>query len=241
MAKDKQSFILYCDILTTIEKLPNESAGKLFKHILNYVNDKTPELDDLLLEIAFEPIKQSLKRDLIKYEKAQETARLNGLKGGRPRNQTKPNKTQKTQSVISKPRKPVSVSVSVSDSVIVSEDQESSGFRLPPEINQLIWNEFEQHRKEIKKPLTDLARTKNANILKPLSHDDQKYIVDYSISARYTGLFPDQLNKRNNNETYQRSNTGSNRSLSAVDRVKRATGFNEQTTIDITPYGHIVD
>lgn len=127
MAQNKSSFILYSDIITTVEKLPDESAGKLFKHILNYVNDNDPELDDLLLEIAFEPIKQSLRRDLKKYEHRQETARLNGLKGGRPQNQTKAKESEKTQSVNLKAKKPVSVSVS--DSVIVSasvsEDQKT--------------------------------------------------------------------------------------------------------------------
>lgn len=68
MAKDKKSFLLYCDIIHTIEKLSDEQAGKLLKHILRYVNDLNPESEDVLTEIAFEPIKQNLKRDLIKYE-----------------------------------------------------------------------------------------------------------------------------------------------------------------------------
>ena len=43
MAENKKSFILYCDLIHTIEKMPNEKAGELFKHILMYVNDKNPE------------------------------------------------------------------------------------------------------------------------------------------------------------------------------------------------------
>ena len=68
MAKDKKSFLLYCDIIHTIEKLTDEQAGKLLKHILRYVNDQDPTAEDVLTEIAFEPIRQSLKRDLVKYE-----------------------------------------------------------------------------------------------------------------------------------------------------------------------------
>lgn len=123
MANNKNSFLLYCDIITTIEKLPDDLAGKLFKHILNYVNDNDPECDDLLLSVAFEPIKQSLKRDLKKYEKRAETARANGLKGGRPKTQTKAKKPKETQSVNLNPRKAVSVSVSVSDSVRDKEQE----------------------------------------------------------------------------------------------------------------------
>ena len=68
MAKDKKGFLLYCDIIHTIEKLTDEQAGKLFKHVLRYVNDQEPVAEDMLIEIAFEPIKQTLKRDLQKYE-----------------------------------------------------------------------------------------------------------------------------------------------------------------------------
>jgi hypothetical protein len=68
MAKNKKSFILYCDIIHTVDKLPDEVAGKLFKTILNYVNDKNPEPEELILQIAFEPIKHQLKRDLKDWE-----------------------------------------------------------------------------------------------------------------------------------------------------------------------------
>lgn len=77
MAQDKQSFILYCDLIHMVNKLSDEKAGKLFKHVLAYVNDQYPETDDPLIEIAFEPIKQSLKRDLRKYEKKCERNREN--------------------------------------------------------------------------------------------------------------------------------------------------------------------
>lgn len=72
MAKDKKSFVLYCDIIHTIEQLTDEQAGHLFKHVLYYVNDLNPETDNVITKIAFEPIKQQLKRDLVRYEKIRE-------------------------------------------------------------------------------------------------------------------------------------------------------------------------
>ena len=45
MAKDKKSFVLYCDIIHTIEQLTDEQAGHLFKHVLYYVNDLNPDTD----------------------------------------------------------------------------------------------------------------------------------------------------------------------------------------------------
>ena len=68
MAKDKKGFILYADLINVVSQLPDETAGKLFKIILTYVNDLDVEIDDLLLKIAFEPIKNQLKRDLKKFE-----------------------------------------------------------------------------------------------------------------------------------------------------------------------------
>ncbi len=42
MAEEKKGFLLYSDIIHTIEKLTDEQAGVLFKHILKYVNDLNP-------------------------------------------------------------------------------------------------------------------------------------------------------------------------------------------------------
>lgn len=101
MAKDKHSFILYSDIHFTLKKLTDEQSGKLFKHILAYVNDENPVMDDLLLEVAFEPIKQALKRDLKRYEAICQRNKDNGLKGGRPKK-----KPKKPSGLIGNPKNP---------------------------------------------------------------------------------------------------------------------------------------
>lgn len=81
MAENKKSFVLYTDYKSLIDKLPDEIAGKLLKHIYAYVNDENPTTDDLMLNIAFEPIKMHLKRDLVKYENAKEDKSKNGAIG----------------------------------------------------------------------------------------------------------------------------------------------------------------
>ena len=68
MAEGKKSFVLYADLLSVVDKMPDDKAGELLKHILRYVNDLNPETDDLLVQVAFEPIKNQLKRDLKKWE-----------------------------------------------------------------------------------------------------------------------------------------------------------------------------
>jgi hypothetical protein len=66
MATDKKSALIYCDIIHTVEALEDEEAGRLFKHYLRYINDLNP-ISDRLTELLFEPIKQTLKRDLKKW------------------------------------------------------------------------------------------------------------------------------------------------------------------------------
>ena len=102
MAKDKKSVLLYCDIIHTVEELDDAEAGRLFKHYLRYINDHNPEPPDKLTKIVFEPIKQTLKRDLRKYESFIEKQSLNGKRGGRPH---KPEETQITQAFIEEPKK----------------------------------------------------------------------------------------------------------------------------------------
>lgn len=68
MAEGKKSFVLYSDIIHMVRKMPVEKQGELFMLILSFVNDENPQTDDLLLQIAFEPIKVNLKRDLKQWE-----------------------------------------------------------------------------------------------------------------------------------------------------------------------------
>jgi len=68
MAENKRSFILYCDQKGIWDKLSDEQAGKLIKHVLAYVGDENPTAPDFIIELAFESIKQQLKRDLRKWE-----------------------------------------------------------------------------------------------------------------------------------------------------------------------------
>ena len=64
MAENKKAFVLYADVLHTIKYLNDEQAGQLFKHILAYVNDENPTNENPIINIAFEPIKQQLKREI---------------------------------------------------------------------------------------------------------------------------------------------------------------------------------
>lgn len=123
MAKDKKSFILYTDLIHTVDKLPDDKAGILFKHLLKYVNDENPKTDDLIVEIAFEPIKHQLKRDLKKFEeikeKRSEIGRLGGIKSAEQRSKNKQNEPNEAIASFAQANQAVNdtVTVTVNDTV----------------------------------------------------------------------------------------------------------------------------
>ena len=100
MAENKKSFVLYTDTQGLIKQLPDDIAGRLFKHIYAYVNDENPITDELLLNIAFEPIKMQLKRDLVKYDKKREQWSEAGKKSAEQRALIKFNELQRTSTVV---------------------------------------------------------------------------------------------------------------------------------------------
>lgn len=99
--------------------MPNDKAGELFKHILDYVNDKNPVTDDLIIQLTFEPIKQQLKRDLIKWEDFIKKQSDNGKLGGRPKTQTNPENPTLILDNPTEPKK--AVNVTVTDNVKVND------------------------------------------------------------------------------------------------------------------------
>lgn len=123
MAENKKSFVLYADLKHTVNQLPNDKAGELFKHILSYVNDENPKTDDIIVNIAFEPIKQQLKRDLIKWEDTREKRSKAGKISAEKRNKKKQKPTNLT-SVESVEQKPTNstVNVNVNDTVNVNDN-----------------------------------------------------------------------------------------------------------------------
>lgn len=153
MAENKKSFILYCDMIHTVDKLSDAKAGKLLKTILAYVNDKNPAVEDLLLQVVFEPIKHQLKRDLVRWDEFKKKQSLNGKLGGRPVKLPEPEPPEKTQinpdnpSLLSESQK--SLNVTVNDTVTVNANVTTTkGGFVSAEINS---ENFEPYKTKILK------------------------------------------------------------------------------------------
>lgn len=215
MAKEKKSFILYTDIKSTVDKLSDEYAGRLLKHILSYVNDENPTTDDLLLEIAFEPIKQQFKRDLEKWEAIKEKRSEAGKLGGRPKKQTKANKANGFFEKQTKAKKAVSVNVNVNDNVSVNDnvintkrkkDKKEIELFYPFDTSTFkaavsIWKQYkaDQHKFKYKSLTSEQA------LLKQLGKDytteiDAIEAIEYSMANGYKGIYkPQPKNNKNEN------------------------------------------
>ena len=122
MAKDKKSFILYVDQKDLWNKLPDEIAGKLIKHIYGYVSDENPKSEDLIVEIAFEPIKQQLKRDLKLFEEKRFKRSEAGIAGANKRWQEIANDSKRISSIA---KIAVNDNVNVNDNVIDNIDYQA--------------------------------------------------------------------------------------------------------------------
>jgi len=159
MATGKKSVLLYCDLIHTIEKMDDENAGKLFKHYLRYVNDLEPVAENILIEIAFEPIRQQLKRDLQKWDEQREKRSIAGKISAEKRSQQNQQVLTHVESVQHKPTNStvndtVTVTVNVTDTVNdilleketkdISEVKKSKRF-IPPTTKEVF--EYCQIRK----------------------------------------------------------------------------------------------
>lgn len=177
MAENKKSFVLYCDIIKTVEMLPNETAGELFKHLLSYVNDQDPITENMLVKLAFEPIKQQLKRDLKKWESIREKRSLAGKKSAAARKQ----KQQVLTSVESVEQKPTNSTVNDTVNVTVN-------------VNTLYYNserdflaDWKKAREAILKLPTNIQKL-NSEESRIFQEVKDKYSIDYFRNAMQ-GLF----------------------------------------------------
>lgn len=110
----KDSFILYTEQKEIIDKLTDEQAGKLIKAIYQYAKDGTISNLDMLLEIAFIPIKQNLERNSEKWEDIKQKRSEAGKLGAKIKKQKQAN----ANFALSKQaNEAVNVNVNVNDNV----------------------------------------------------------------------------------------------------------------------------
>lgn len=125
---------MYTDLIHTFESLEDDEAGRLIKHFLRYVNNMNPIAPDKITQIAFEPIKQQLKRDLVKWLVIKDKRSLAGKASADKKKQITTNSTS-VESVQQVPtNSTVSVNVNVIDNVnVINKEKEI--------LNSMAWIE----------------------------------------------------------------------------------------------------
>ena len=164
MAENKKSVVLYVDLIHTFEALEDAEAGILIKHYLRYFNDVNPTAPDKLTQIAFEPIKQQLKRDLIKWEGTKEKRSEAGKASANKRKQlaTNPTSVESVEQTSTNP----TVNVIVNDNVTVINNNTS----LRSEQFDKFWEFYGKHgaKKPAKQRFMKLTETEMEALRKHL-------------------------------------------------------------------------
>ena len=155
MAENKKSFLIYSDTINNISHLTNEEKGLLFQHLLEYVNDLNPLLEDRLILTAWKPIETHLKRDLKKWsDKSQDRsdkARKAGLASAKARELKATKSNLLVENELKATKSTVNDSVNVNDNVIVEEKPSTSDLiKTTQQIKEIevIYNTFINEIKE---------------------------------------------------------------------------------------------
>lgn len=99
----KQGYILYRTWTPLILGLPDTEAGILFKAICRYQDGEPVTIENPMLNAVFQMIESTFKLDEERYaERCRQNAE-NGRKGGRPKNPSQPNETERFSAKANKP------------------------------------------------------------------------------------------------------------------------------------------
>lgn len=227
----KENFLLYKDYKPNVDILSDEQAGKLFKAIFAYVEDRTlPQFKDGMLRMAFEFIKNQLERDLEKYKETVEKNRINGAKGGRPKkeeNPKNPKKAKKPSGLNGNPKNQSEPKKADKDYVYVYEydyelDKVNKIKVNKKELKGLLLSiyDFMEFRKSNKKPMTEHAIKLLYGKLNKLANDDDTKIkiLEQSILNGWNGVF-ELKNNYNNKETAEEKQA---RFLKQMEEMERS-------------------
>ena len=170
----RDSFVLFTEYAEHMELLSMEQRGVLFTAIMAYeMGADLPEMDDCV-KMAFSFIRANLDRTNQKYEDTKKKRSAAGLASA----EAKRNKREQTATNINKrqqtaTKSTVNVNVNVNDNV--KKEKVNQKEKLSPAVREEL-EQFIEHRKKIKKPMTDHAVELLINKLNTLADSDDERI-----------------------------------------------------------------
>ena len=206
MAEGKKSFMLYADQKELFSQLSDEQAGMLIKHIFAYVNDENPETKDLIINLAFTPIKQQLKRDLKTWENIKTIRSEAGKAGAKARWQKIAKDSKRILPIANDNKNAVNVNVNVNDNVIKEkkEKKEKKGVLVFPWNDERFLDQWENWIEYKKKEFnfkykSDQSQQAALKKLSELANGDMENaltIMHMSMANGWKGFFSLQENKK---------------------------------------------
>lgn len=202
MAENKKSFILYADLISNIDHLTNEEKGILFQHLLEYVNDMNPVLEDRVILSAWKFIQSQLKRDLVKFEEikvkrsvaGKKSAELRALKKAEQKelDSTKPTSVESVKQTPTNPtvNDNVNVNVNVNDIINIYKESDflenwkmcrQQFMKLPTHIKKL--ETFE--RADFNKSLKDFSKEEINTAMLGLFKQEVKNITTMYLKPKH--------------------------------------------------------
>ena len=188
------------------------------------LKDHKTETQQILSEFFNETkkgfIQKRVQRELVKYSAKATAARENGKLGGRPKktqsvNSANPDltKSKAKQEPRTKNHKP-------------KIKTKASPFIVPESINNETWKAFIEHRRKVKAPMTERAKTLIIGKLKKLSGDPND-ILNQSIVNGWKGVF--DITGENKNGTHQQNHKPSLAERVTENRKQAEQQIDEQS------------
>lgn len=193
----KQSIVIYTDLLQHVQKLSLDEAGAVFIAILNY--SSTGEIPELsaAADMCFSFIRAQIDRDSEKWESIREkralSGKIGGVASGESRKQTKANEANASFVKQNEANEAVTVPVTVPVNVNVPVKKHKAD--EPLDDFSLAIKDFIDHRKKIKKPMSDRAVELLKGKLETLAPNDKQKQIDLLNTAILNGwqtVYPDK-------------------------------------------------
>ena len=237
MATGKKKIVVYADWKASFDALTNEEAGLLIKHFFAYVNDENPVSENRIVQLMFEPIKATLKRDLESWETTRTQRIQAGSKGGKQKVANAKKIKQKVANVAVID----SVSVSVSDNVNDISFKKETKYSFKNELlklnfDEVLVEEWLSIRKAKKARNTETA-------LKAFIREIQKSNLNHNevlricVERSWSGFDATWITniKQNNNANRKQPISNAERKQSYIDRI--LFGNNESVDSKRSPNG----
>ncbi len=188
MEEDKISFVLYSDQRGQFDKLSDEQAGKLVKHMFSYVNLEYPE-GDFITELAFEPIKTQLKRDKKKWESVIKKRSNAGKASAEAKKNKRQQASTNSTSVKSVEQTSTNPTVNVNDNVnvTVNDNVNVTDTNINNNKSGLILKNVEIEMLNSKEWIVSVCRNAKAQGLKLSPDKCKEYISRFCIEQQACG------------------------------------------------------